>query len=169
MHVTEVDSFVHKFHQLWNSGLKAHLDLDCYGGVTWVGLHVQLGHPPGPAHHYQDIPSRNQRKSFSPSYQRRRERKAEEHARINEIEKNADKASSIENAEEASNEKPEEVHKKNAEEASKVSETDDKSEKVMEIVLVEAVEAAIEKNYDHVNEQTEEVAANKMNDETMMV
>ena len=44
MAVTEVDSFVRKFHQLWKAGLTAHLDLDTHAGNAWVGLRVQLGH-----------------------------------------------------------------------------------------------------------------------------
>ena len=51
MAVTEVDSFVRKFHQLWKAGLTAHLDLDTHAGGAWVGLRVQLGHVPGPLHH----------------------------------------------------------------------------------------------------------------------
>ena len=172
MHATEVESFVRKFHQLWSSGLEAHLDLDCHGGVAWVGLRVLLDHHPGPAHHRQDNPSRNHRKTFSPAYQRRRERRAAEHAHLNEIEENAVKASRTENAEEASNakvveasnEKDVEVPKENAEEAYKVGENNDKSENVREILIVEAVEAT-EKNDNNVHEQTEEVAVEKIYDE----
>ena len=43
MFVTELDNFVRKFHQLWNDGLTAHLDLDTHAGTAWVGLRVQLG------------------------------------------------------------------------------------------------------------------------------
>ena len=44
MVVTEIDSFIHKFHQLWRDGLTAHLDLDTHAGNAWVGLRVQLSH-----------------------------------------------------------------------------------------------------------------------------
>ena len=44
----ELETFVRKFHQLWNDGQSAHLDLDCQAGVAWVGLRLQLGRPPGP-------------------------------------------------------------------------------------------------------------------------
>ena len=50
MLVTELDSFVQKFHQLWNAGLNAHLELDAHAGNAWVSLHLQLGHAPGPLH-----------------------------------------------------------------------------------------------------------------------
>ena len=50
MAVTEVDSFVRKFHRLWKAGLTAHLDLDTHAGNAWVGLRVQLGHVHGPLH-----------------------------------------------------------------------------------------------------------------------
>ena len=46
---TELDTFIQKFHQLWNDGHTAHLDLDTCAGKAWVGLHVQLGHAPGPS------------------------------------------------------------------------------------------------------------------------
>ena len=49
MFVTELDSFVQKFHQLWKSGLNAHLDLDTHAGNAWVGLQVQFGNVPEPA------------------------------------------------------------------------------------------------------------------------
>ena len=72
MVVTELDSFVQKFHQLWKAGLNAHLDLDTHAGIAWVGLRVQLGHVPGPLHH-QAPRKKNQ---DSPSRQRRRDRRA---------------------------------------------------------------------------------------------
>ena len=50
MFVTELETFVHKFHQLQNAGLNAYLDLDIRGGYAWVSLHLQLGHVPGPPH-----------------------------------------------------------------------------------------------------------------------
>ena len=50
MFITELDSFVRKFHQLWNDGYTAHLDLDTQAGNAWVGLRVNLGHVPGPIH-----------------------------------------------------------------------------------------------------------------------
>ena len=78
MSTTELHTFVQKFHQLWNAGLNAHLDIDCHAGVAWVGLRLQLGPPPGPSHH-QVYPSPHHRKSFSPSYQRRRERRSATH------------------------------------------------------------------------------------------
>ena len=34
---TELDTFVTKFKQLWQSGLGAQLDLDTYGRQAWVG------------------------------------------------------------------------------------------------------------------------------------
>ena len=42
----EVDSFVQKFKNLWESGFSAHLDLDTHSGQAWVGLRVQLEHHP---------------------------------------------------------------------------------------------------------------------------
>ena len=83
MLVTELDTFVHKFHQLWNAGYNAHLDLDTRAGVAWVGLRVQLGHVPGPLHHQVNPPfSKNlKKKTESPSRQRRCARRAAERQR----------------------------------------------------------------------------------------
>ena len=73
MFVTEFDSFVKKFHQLWEAGLTAHLDADTHAGKAWVGIQVQLGHVPGPAMQ-QHVHRRG------PTYQRRRERRQEARA-----------------------------------------------------------------------------------------
>ena len=75
--MTEVETFVKKFHQLWNDGVTAHLDLDTHGGEAWVGLRVHLGgQVPGPLHRpvhpfQQEVPRKE-----SPSRQRRRARRA---------------------------------------------------------------------------------------------
>ena len=75
--MTEVETFVKKFHQLWNDGVTAHLDLDTRGGEAWVGLRVHLGgQVPGPLHRpvhpfQQEVPRKE-----SPSRQRRRARQA---------------------------------------------------------------------------------------------
>ena len=71
MFVTELDSFVQKFHQLWKAGVTAHLDLDAHAGTAWVGLRVQLGQVPGPVHHQDHQPHPQRR---GPAYQRRQER-----------------------------------------------------------------------------------------------
>ena len=78
MFVTELDSFVHKFHQLWNAGYNAHLDLDTHAGHAWVGLRVQLGQVPGPLHHQVPPFSNIQKKTESSSRQRRHARRAAE-------------------------------------------------------------------------------------------
>ena len=72
MCVSELDSFVKKFQQLWNAGLNAHLDLDTSAGKAWVGLRLELGHAPG-LHQHQVHPTM---KEESPSRQRRRARRA---------------------------------------------------------------------------------------------
>ena len=67
MFVTEFDSFVQKFRQLWEAGLSAHLDANTHAGKAWVGIRVQLGHVPGP------VLQHSHRRG--PAYQRRRERR----------------------------------------------------------------------------------------------
>jgi hypothetical protein len=71
MHVTELDSFLQKFQQLWKAGVTAHLDIDSHAGKAWVGLRVQLGHVPGPVQHQVHRPTH-----LRPhAYQRRQERR----------------------------------------------------------------------------------------------
>ena len=83
MAVTEVDTFVRKFHQLWKAGLTAHLDLDTHAGNAWVGLRVQLGHvPPGPLHQ-QEHPQVFRK--VSPSRLRRRERRLATRERVSSV------------------------------------------------------------------------------------
>ena len=73
MHVTELDTFVDKFKQLWISGLDAHLDVESHAGQAWVGLRLHLGYVPGPLLH----PPHNPRRARdSPARQRRRARRA---------------------------------------------------------------------------------------------
>ena len=72
--MTELETFVQKFHQLWNAGHNAHLDAESHAGAAWVGLRVQLGQAPGHQHHHQVNPQ----KKFSPSRQRHHVRRAAE-------------------------------------------------------------------------------------------
>ena len=96
MLITELDTFVRKFHQLWNDGLTAHLDLDTHAGNAWVGLRVQLGQVPGPPHQQaQPVPQQVHRKFESLSRQRRRAKR--EAARAEKVKNTeADKVVQIE-------------------------------------------------------------------------
>ena len=99
MFVTELDTFLHKFHQLWGAGHSARLNLETHAGKAWVGLSVQLGHAPGHLHHqHHPLFPQSNNKQDSSSRQRRRARRA---------------AARKENAERASKEAVEEaaVHK----------------------------------------------------------
>ena len=82
MSVTELDTFIQKFYQLWNAGQTADLDVDTHAVKAWVGLRVQLGHTPGPLHHQpHPLFVQPQKKTLSPSRERRRARRAA--ARLN--------------------------------------------------------------------------------------
>ena len=76
MFVTQFESFVGKFQQLWLAGETAHLNLETHAGQAWVGLRVQLREFPGPAqqdhyrHHHFAKPSQR-----SPAYHRRQEKR----------------------------------------------------------------------------------------------
>ena len=96
----ELNSFVQKFYQLWNAGYNAHLDVDCHDGAAWVGLRVKLGHPTSP--HHEVYPRSHYRKSFSPSYQRRRKQRAAASKNREYAEETSNQNEKNENAEEAS-------------------------------------------------------------------
>ena len=68
MLITELDTFLHKICQLWNTCLNAPPNLDCHGSEAYVGRRRQLGHAPGP----QVDPFHHHKRSFTPSYQQRR-------------------------------------------------------------------------------------------------
>ena len=72
MSITELDTFVRKFHQLWNDGFTAHLDMDTQAGNAWVGLRLNLGQVPGPIHGHAHHPPRQH---VPPSRLRRRARR----------------------------------------------------------------------------------------------
>ena len=74
--VTELNSFVKKFKYLWKSRIGAHLDLNTFAEQAWVGLHVLLGHEPGPPCHQEHQPRVKSRNGHS--RQRRQERRAHE-------------------------------------------------------------------------------------------
>jgi hypothetical protein len=79
MVITELDTFLQKFSQLWHAGHRAHLDLETHAGRAWVGLCVQLGHAPGYLHQQPPPPPpfpQFHKKKESPSCQRRRTRRA---------------------------------------------------------------------------------------------
>ena len=119
MLVTELDTFVRKFHQLWKAGLTAHLDLDTNAGNAWVGLRVHLGHHvPGPLHH-QVFPS-SSRKRNSPARQRRRARRAA--ARNASTEETKKKTETVEESD-LNNEIAEQVTAKATETSDKLAET----------------------------------------------
>ena len=89
MDMTQLQSFIFKFHQLWAAGETAHLDLDTHAGKAWVGLHVNLDQV-----HQQPNPSRPQRRS--PSYYRRQEKRraaGATAAETSEVETRAEEAS----------------------------------------------------------------------------
>ena len=71
---SELNNFLVKFHQLWQAGQPAHLNVDCRDGYAWCGLRVQLG--PAPGHHQQDHQQvRRGRPKRSPASYRRLERR----------------------------------------------------------------------------------------------
>ena len=77
MDISELDTFIQKFKQLWHSVVDAHLDLHTHAGQAWVNLHVRLGHAPGPLHlqPQSNLPPKPKSRN-SPSRQRRRAKRA---------------------------------------------------------------------------------------------
>lgn len=92
MSVSEFESFVGKFHQLWRAGITAHhLDMETHAGQAWVALRVPLGQFPGPVpqDHHQQFPNHSQR---SPAYFRRQEKRKETRAAADMIAEKVDVA-----------------------------------------------------------------------------
>ena len=88
----ELNNFVVKFHQLWQAGFNAHLNVDSHAGHAWCGLRVDLGPAPGPQQHEVRPGGRR----HAPSYRRRLDARAAARAA-----KEAEEASAAEAAEEA--------------------------------------------------------------------
>ena len=89
MALSELDTFVLKFKQLWKSGQDAHLDLESHAGKAWVGLRLRLGEEPGPS----QKPSKLPKATSSPSRDRRRLRRAAERVKVFDNEHEAEEAS----------------------------------------------------------------------------
>ena len=68
----ELNNFVVKFHQLWQAGFNAHLNVDSHAGHAWCGLRVDLGPAPGPQQHQVRPGGRR----HAPSYRRRLDARA---------------------------------------------------------------------------------------------
>ena len=56
--VTELETFIQKFRQLWKSGHDARLEVETKAGKASVALHLRLGDAPEPIHG-------NQQRTFS--------------------------------------------------------------------------------------------------------
>jgi len=79
MHISELETFIIKFKQLWFCGLDAHLDVNPQAGQAWVGLHLGEA-PPGPPH-FHPHQEKEKRRQVGPSQQRRHKcREAERQA-----------------------------------------------------------------------------------------
>ena len=74
MPVTELESFVKKFEQLWKSGHNVHLAIDSQAGNASVSLHLNLGRYPGPIQVPPPVHAR-EKVVGSPSRIRRRARR----------------------------------------------------------------------------------------------
>ena len=93
---SELNNFVVKFHQLWQAGFNAHLNVDSHAGYAWCGLRVDLGPAPAPPRHPQQHQVRPGGRRHAPSYRRRLEARAAARAA-----KEAEEATAAETAEEA--------------------------------------------------------------------
>jgi hypothetical protein len=173
MFVTELDIFLQKFHQLWNSGQTAHLDLDTCAGKAWVGLRVQLGHDPGPPHH---PPFQHPRQGDSPSRMRRRARRAANRKQqVKESDQKVDAEAETEPRENVDVTEGKTVENVVAEIAfleesgvaktpKRFEETDDESNQEKEIIVVEVVEETTDARQD-AKVETEEITLKKVVDE----
>ena len=140
MFVTELDTFVLKFHQLWKAGHTAHLDLDTCAGKAWVGLRVQLGQVPGPPYH--ELHPTFVKKKDTPSRQRRRARRAAAQ-QMKVAEEASNRETLEESVEEAENpDKALSEESRVAKTPERVEETKDKNDQEVgeEVIAVEVVE-----------------------------
>ena len=76
MAISELDSFIMKFKNLWQAGRNANLTIKTIDGKVEANLSVELGDPPVLSRHFQYNKS-------SPSRQRRRDRRASARATAN--------------------------------------------------------------------------------------
>ena len=81
MFYSEVNNFILKFHQLWQAGYNAHLNVDSHAGYAWCGLRVDLGAAPAAPRHQQVRPGPRR---HAPSYRRRLEARAAARAAASE-------------------------------------------------------------------------------------
>ena len=94
---SELETFLVKFRKLWKSGEDAHLEVECHAGQAWVGLHVRLGHEPGPLQPQHHFPHTAKRTRDGPSRQRRRARRAAARVLVEEQAEEACSEETIEN------------------------------------------------------------------------
>ena len=57
----EINSFLCKFHHLWNSGWDANFNLESQAGNAWISLCLYLGKPSSSFHCKRPSPSRFRR------------------------------------------------------------------------------------------------------------
>ena len=127
MFVTELDTFIQKFHQLWQAGVTAHFDLDTHAGNAWVGLRVQLGHDvPGPIHHPVH------RQSFRRSSSSRDRRRARRLAAREQTNSEAAGEAVVTSEQGATEIRDSTVKPMNAENDANIDESEEETEKVTE-------------------------------------
>ena len=56
----KLNTFINIFHQLWESGDTAHLDLNTHAGQAWVGIRTPLGYPGQNQQYQQQTPKYHQ-------------------------------------------------------------------------------------------------------------
>ena len=141
MALTELNSFIFKFNQLWHSGISAHLDIDTHAGEAWVGLRVHLGHAPPQEAFYSQ--SNFPRSRDGPSRQRRRARRAEKRDEVH-VEKPVTEA---EEAVAPMDDKTQNVEEEVAEKATveeQINVSDEQIGDSTEVAAVEAEEDTVE-------------------------
>ena len=77
---SELGSFLSKFRNLWAAGKVAQLNVECHHGVATVGLRVQLGRAPAPAHRHHGQNQHQPGLRKTPAQQRRKARREAERA-----------------------------------------------------------------------------------------
>ena len=152
MRVSELDTFIYKFKNLWQSGYDAHLSAEAHAGKAWVRLGVQLGQAPGPLHDEHQVPGNARRARDSPSRQRRRARRTAARDADNAQKVGAEKVQN-EEAENTQNLEAEKVIDVNAEEVDA-----DVSENIENVGIEDAIDVDAEEAniVDYVEETAED-------------
>ena len=158
--MTELDTFVQKFRQLWKCGHDANLNVESKNGKAWVNLRLCLDDEPGPPHQQVNFP----KFKTSPSRERRKLRR--EVARQEDEQARKESEMTIIATEEATDVNVDNVDVKSVEAAEHVPVKADTAENVEEAREETATEVAEKANEVLDNSNSDAIAFKENNEVT---